>query len=777
MMAKAIRLRGIVQGVGMRPALWHLAKQYHLSGSVWNDGEGVMIHAFGSELELAGFIRQIPLQLPPLAKLDSLDVQSLDLLPDSAEFNIIASQQTGVDTLIPADAATCAACLAEIADPNNRRYGYAFTHCTHCGPRLSIINAMPYDRCHTSMAEFAMCGLCQQEYDNPADRRFHTQANCCPECGPKLWLQDRTGQRLDIDAVIAHAAKLIQQGNIIAIKGLGGFHLACDANNADAVRRLRTGKRRYAKAFALMAKNIDMIAQYAEVGELDALALQDKAAPIVLLAAQGAKLATDVAPGDDKLGFMLPYTPLHSLLLQELAYPIVLTSGNISDEPQCISNQDGYEKLLGIADYWLLHNRDIINRLDDSVVRTMAGDLRVLRRGRGYSPEALALPPGFEDADNILAMGAELKNSFCLLKNGLAIVSQHIGDLENAAVQQDYRLAIKLYLQLYAAQVDTVAVDWHPGYLSSQYGHELANRHQANVVTVQHHHAHLAAVLAEHGVGLSAAPVLAAVFDGLGFAENGQLWGGEFLLGDYQNCIRLGHFQAMALPGGSQAMLEPWRNAYAHLQHYFTWPDLQHRYGGLDIIKLLASKPLATLDSMIANQLNSPLSSSCGRWFDAFAAALGLHAERIQYEGQAAIALETLAAPAFALAQAYPQAYAIECQQDLLVLNWQGLWLAVLDDLKQGINNAQIAARLHQSLVSGSVALLLKLSASTATDCIVLTGGVFQNRLLLEGVSQQLQQQGKHVLIPSRYPLNDGGLALGQALIAAAQQPKIQHVA
>jgi hydrogenase maturation protein HypF len=750
--------------------IWHLAGQHRLIGEVWNDEQGVMIHAFGNDADLEAFIRQIPQQLPPLAKIDSLDVQTLDELPQRDEFSIVASRQhDSAQTPITADAATCSDCLADIADPDNRRYRYPFTNCTHCGPRLSIIRRVPYDRCHTSMAEFVMCPQCQQEYDDPADRRFHAQANCCPDCGPKVWLEDPHGQRLEGVDPLTQAAELIRQGFIVAIKGLGGFHLACNAADADAVIRLRERKRRYAKPFALMAKNVGMIARYARLDEDETRVLYDKAAPIVLLVANGETLAPSVALDDDKLGFMLPYTPLHTLLFQDLNAPIVLTSGNISDEPQCTDNDEAREKLRGIADYLLLHDRVIVNRLDDSVMRLMDGKMHLLRRARGYSPEALTLPPGFEQADNILAMGAELKNSFCLLKNGQAIVAQHVGDLENVAVQRDYRNAIDLFKNLYGFKSQRIAVDNHPGYLSSQYGQSLSKTDAAILVPVQHHHAHLAAVLAEHGIALNSPPVLAATFDGLGMGEDGTLWGGEFLLGDYRSYSRLGHFQPIALPGGAQAMREPWRNTYAQLLHYFDWQMLQQDYADLDIIALLDSKPLAMLDSMISKNLNSPQSTSCGRWFDAFAAALGLHGEQVHYEGQAAIALEILATPLFAVEQSYLQAWSVVRNGDLLVLSWQGLWLAVLTDLKRGVDKARIAARIHHSLIDATVQLLNELSFQTGIDNIALSGGVFQNWLLLKGVSKQLQRHGKTVLSPQRYPTNDGGLALGQAVIAAVR--------
>jgi len=799
MPGKAIRARGVVQGVGFRPAIWHLAREFGLAGSVWNDAEGVMIHVHGDAAALERFAAAIPKQLPPLARLDALEITDLEGEVADSEFRIVASQSGRAKTAIAADAATCPDCLAEIADPRNRRYRYPFTNCTHCGPRLSIVHGVPYDRCHTSMAAFAMCPECQREYDDPADRRFHAQANCCPVCGPQLWLEAAIGPSLGVgmqpeplrgsgrwsvqdgvptrsvgtmnsmNELIRQTVELIRQGHIVAIKGLGGFHLACDAGNATVVDELRRRKRRYAKPFALMARDVDSIRRYAAINDLELIALQSTAAPIVLLQSTGEQLAEGIAPGDDKLGFMLPYTPLHALLLAELDAPIVLTSGNVSDEPQCISNEEAREKLLGIADFLLLHDRDIVNRLDDSVARLMAGEVRLLRRARGDAPLALPLPAGFENAGPILAMGAELKNSFCLLKHGRAIVSQHVGDLENAAVQGDYRQAIELYRQLHDFTPTTLAIDSHDGYLSSQYGRQLAAESGLNLVAVQHHHAHLTACLAEHGIDSDAPPVLAAIFDGLGLGENGELWGGEFLLGDYRGYTRLGHFQAIALPGGTQAMREPWRNTYAQLRHYFDWPILQRDYAGLDIMRLLAGKPLATLDTMLAKNLNSPLSSSCGRWFDAFAAALGLHPEQVHFEGQAAIAMEVLATPLFAQEQAYADAWSVERNCDMTILSWPGLWRAVLADLQICIDKARIAARIHHSLAAATVELLMQLSGEAGADSVVLSGGVFQNRLLLEAVSEQLRQQGKTVLSPQRYPMNDGGLALGQAVIAAAQ--------
>ncbi len=771
MVAKAIRARGIVQGVGFRPTVWRLAQRFGLTGAVWNDGQGVMIHAYGHSADMDAFIATIANELPPLAKLEALEITDLPDASSPNRFEILASQQGQVATAIVADAATCPDCLADISDPNNRRYRYPFTNCTHCGPRLSIVNRIPYDRSHTSMARFTQCALCQQEYDDPSDRRFHAQANCCPVCGPAFWLEDSSGQKLTSEndyAGIRLTADFLRQGRVVAIKGLGGFHLACDASNTDAVNRLRQRKQRYAKPFALMASDVEQIDRYAYVNAIERQVLQDKAAPIVILTAKNHRLPRSISPDSDSLGFMLPYTPLHSLLMQVIDAPIVLTSGNRSEQPQCIDNDEARSQLVDIADYFLLHNRAIVNRLDDSVVRVSNGNTHLLRRARGYCPESLRLPPGFENADGVLAMGGELKNSFCLIKQGQAIVAQHVGDLENATVQQDYRQAITLYRQLHDFTPTCIAVDKHPSYLSSQYGQALAQQEQLVLSNVQHHHAHLAACLAENAISLNHSPVLAAIFDGLGLGDDGQLWGGEFLLGDYRQCTRLAYFQPIAMLGGSQAIREPWRNSYAQLAHYFTWDELKENYADLAFIQQLNSKPLALLDTMLAKKLNSLLSSSCGRWFDAFAAALGVHAETISYEGQAAVALETLAASAFVQERAYPNAHCLTLYGQHSILSWATLWRYVLDDLKQCVATQQIAARIHHSLAAATIETLLTLSLKTGVSDVVLSGGVFQNRLLLEAVSNGLRRLGKNVLLPKQYPMNDGGLALGQAAIVSA---------
>jgi hydrogenase maturation protein HypF len=827
----SIRVRGLVQGVGFRPTVWRLAQRFGLSGEVLNDGEGVLIHALGPAAALAEFELALSAEAPPLARIDSIECVALTAGFDGTGFRIVESQRGAVRTGIAGDAATCLACLADIRDPANRRYRYPFTNCTHCGPRLSIVRAVPYDRASTSMAMFPMCPTCLAEYRNPADRRFHAQPNACPECGPKVWLEGAGGALADISAYrdpVEAAAALIAAGEIVAIKGLGGFHLACDACNAGAVARLRQRKARYGKPFALMARDLEAIAGYAELGEAERTLLASVAAPIAILKCkpsqftprgalnkgisphpvplplgegkvwlapndiqasplpwgegqgegrelsslldtdtQAPPLAPGIAPGQSTLGFMLPYTPLHHLLMENLGRPIVLTSGNRSDEPQCIGNKEARERLAGIADYFLMHDRDIVNRLDDSVARVMAGTPRMLRRARGYAPTPLPLPPGFEDAPAVLAMGGELKSTFCLLKDGQAIVSQHMGDLEEAATHADYRRNLELYCSLFRFEPQIVAVDAHPDYISTKWGLALAQDSGVPAISVQHHHAHIAAALGECGVPISARPTLGIALDGLGLSEDGELWGGEFLLADYRSYRRLARFAPAPLIGGAKAMREPWRNTLAHLHTFVGWENVRARYAGLEAVRRLERKPVETCLRMMERGINSPLSSSAGRLFDAVAAALGLCFDAASYEGQAAIELEALAEGAMAGAgDGYGAALS---PGEPAQLGWAPLWTAILQDLAACTDRAVIAARFHRGLIEVVATTARSLAQIHGYKAAVLTGGVFQNKLLLEGVSERLAGLGLKVIAPAAFPANDGGVSLGQALIAAAR--------
>ncbi|MEJ7669652.1 MAG: carbamoyltransferase HypF [Casimicrobiaceae bacterium] len=781
--AERIRVRGLVQGVGFRPAVWRLAHRYGLRGWVANDGEGVDIHVCGPAAALHQFVGALEQDAPPLARIDRVEREPAALLAQGEDFRIVESFATSVHTGVVPDAATCPDCVAEIFNPLARRYRYPFTNCTHCGPRLSIIEAIPYDRAATTMRAFALCAACSAEYNNPDDRRFHAQPVACHACGPRCWLERADGAPIALDTLTAldavdAACTLLQRGHIVAIKGLGGFQLACDAGNETAVARLRQLKRRERKPFALMARDLDVARRYCVVAAIEEALLQSPAAPIVIMNANGSeRVAASVAPGVQTLGFLLPNTPLHHLLLRRMNRPIVLTSGNLSDEPQCITNTEARTRLSGIAEYFLLHDRDIARRVDDSVVRAMAGESRTLRRARGYAPATMPLPQGFAAAPAVLAMGGELKNTFCLLRDGQAIVSHHMGDLEDALTHADYRLSIERYLQLFAHDPRSIAVDLHPEYLSVKLGRELAQRRSVTLAQVQHHHAHIAACMAENGYALDAAPVLGVALDGLGYGSDGTLWGGEFLLADYRNFKRLGTLKPVVMLGGKQAIYEPWRNTYAHLVGEMGWARFAMNYSELELYSYLRAKPRVVLDAMIAREVNSPLASSCGRLFDAVAAAAGVCRERAQYEGQAAVELEALIDERTLGGEedkfAYPFTIARRKSNDLPYIEPLAMWQALLGDLILGTPPPVIAARFHKGLAIAIARMVEKLGrcegGKDSVRVVALSGGVFQNRVLLEQVSARVRAAGFHVLAHRQVPTNDGGLALGQAAVAAAR--------
>ena len=781
--ARLIRVRGLVQGVGFRPTVWRLARRYGLRGWVSNDGEGVSIHVCGPTAAVEEFELALPREAPPLARIDAIERGPAEVLPHDADFRIVVSHATAVHTGVVPDAASCAECVEEVFDPFGRRYRYPFSNCTHCGPRLAIIEAIPYDRATTTMRSFPMCPACAAEYENPEDRRFHAQPIACHACGPRAWLERADGAAIAIDTLttldeVDAVCSLLQRGHIVAIKGLGGFQLACDACNDTAVMRLRELKRRERKPFALMARDLDVLRRYCNVSETEEALLHSPAAPIVIMNALGPeRVAVGVAPGVSTLGFMLPNTPLHHLMLRRMNRPIVLTSGNLTDEPQCIDNAEARLRLGGIAEYFLMHNRDIARRVDDSVVRVVAGEARILRRARGYAPATLPLPEGFAAAPAVLAMGAELKNTFCLLGDGQAIVSHHMGDLEDALTHADYRNSVDKYLQLFEHEPHSIAVDLHPEYLSRKLGLEMAERRGIPVVHVQHHHAHIAACMAENGVPLAAGPVIGVALDGLGFGADGTLWGGEFLLGGYRECRQLGTFKPVAMPGGEQAVVEPWRNTYAHLMAEMGWGRFAMNYAELDLHQFLAAKPRSLLDSMIRQGINSPRASSCGRLFDAAAAAAGVCRERVQYEGQAAIEFEAMADEDILMneddALAYPFAIPRLKTSNLPYVEPLAMWQALLGDLILGTPVPMISARFHKGLAIVIVRMVEKLSRYESGDepirTVALSGGVFQNRVLLGQVKARLEALDFRVLTHRQVPANDGGLALGQAVVAAAR--------
>ncbi len=741
-----IRVRGQVQGVGFRPFVWALARRFGLCGSVLNDAGGVLITAQGAALE--AFLDALRAEAPPLARIDAIEVTPLEeaVLPDG--FEILASAGGAVRTRVTPDAATCPACLAEIRDPAARRAGYAFTNCTHCGPRFSILRQLPYDRGQTTMAGFTLCAACGAEYADPADRRFHAQPIACPVCGPRLWFE-QGGVEIAGDAV-ALAVAALRAGQILAIKGLGGFHLACDARSEAAVALLRARKHRPAKPFALMG-TLAMIRASCAVSKAEAARLHSAAAPILLLARAGDALAPSVAPsvapGQDTLGWMLPYTPLHHLLMDAFDAPLVMTSGNLAGEPQVTSNAEARAKLGAFADGFVMHDRDIARRLDDSVERITAHGPMVLRHARGRAPATHPMPPGFGDGPQVLAMGGQMKAAFCLTRAGEALLSHHLGDLDDLLTWQEYDKALRDYTALFDHAAGLVAVDAHEGFRATQAGLELG----LPVARIHHHHAHLAACLGEHGWPRGGGKVAAVVLDGLGLGPDGTIWGGELLLGDYAGFERIAWLSSAPLPGGDQASREPWRNAVMRLDA-----------AGLGAVAddLFADLPRALVRQASKAGINAPLSSSAGRLFDAVAAVLGLCPTRQSHEAEAAMALEACAARAGA-ARPYDQGHSGAISTARL---FQGLCA----DLGAHVPREVMAARFHATMAAYFAPPALELVTRGQARAVVLTGGCFQNAVLRDQMLDLIGDAAP-VLHHQSLPANDGSLAFGQALVALAR--------
>jgi len=755
-----IRVRGTVQGVGFRPTVWRLARESALTGLVLNDGAGVLIRTTGERARILNFLHRLESEAPPLSRIESVEVQHLPHVLAFDAFVIAGSEGGETRTNVTADAATCAACRAEIFDPGERRHRYPFTNCTHCGPRISIVESVPYDRARTTMSAFAMCAGCAAEYADPADRRFHAQPIACPRCGPKLWLEGIDTALPALEAAVA----ALRGGRIIAIRGLGGFHLACDATNPDAVQTLRNRKKRFGKPFALMARDVEIVQRYARMGEEERALLTSPAAPIVLLDMQGGRLPDEVAPGLKTLGFMLPYTPLHMLILESFDTPLVMTSGNIAHEPQVTGNGEVKAKLGAIADAVLLHDREIANRIDDSVVRMISGRPRLYRRARGYAPSPTRLPPGFEQAPEIFAFGGELKSTFCLVKDGAAVLSQHQGDLEDPATFDDYQKNMRLYRALYDSHARVFAADMHPEYLSTKLAKETASG--AVLHMVQHHHAHVASCMAENGVAREAGPVIGIVMDGLGYGADGTIWGGEFLRADYLGFERLASLKPVAMIGGAQAIREPWRNAYAHIKAAFGWQKFEDRFGDLALVDYFGRKPRPFIDHMLASNLNVPLASSCGRLFDAVAATLGICCDTALFEGQAAMELEDAMLPGDH--GAYPFALGA-------VVDPRPMWQALLTDLSDGVALGIMSSRFHAGLAQAVAETGARLARENGIGTVALSGGCFQNKTLLEACIRGIEARGLTCLTQGEIATNDGGLSLGQAAVAAAREMKGQE--
>ncbi|ECZ5469843.1 carbamoyltransferase HypF [Salmonella enterica subsp. houtenae serovar 44:z36,[z38]:-] len=732
-----LRIRGKVQGVGFRPFVWQLAQQLRLHGDVCNDGDGVVVRLLE---EPSQFIAALYQDCPPLARIDSVEHASLIWERTPTDFAIRQSAGGSMNTQIVPDAATCPACLAEMNTPGERRYRYPFINCTHCGPRFTIIRAMPYDRPFTVMAAFPLCPECDSEYRDPYDRRFHAQPVACPACGPHLeWRSQH--ERAEKEAALQAAVGQLNAGGIIAVKGLGGFHLACDARNDTAVAMLRARKHRPAKPLAVMLPTAQTLPTAARS------LLTTPAAPIVLVDKQYvSSLSEGVAPGLAEVGVMLPANPLQHLLLQELNYPLVMTSGNLSGRPPAITNEQALDDLHDIADGFLLHNRDIVQRMDDSVVRD-SGEM--LRRSRGYVPDAFALPPGFRDAPPILCLGADLKNTFCLVRGEQAVVSQHLGDLSDDGIQAQWREALRLIQSIYDFTPERIVCDAHPGYVSSQWASEMC----LPTETVLHHHAHAAACLAEHGWPLDGGEVIALTVDGIGMGENGALWGGECLRVNYRECEHLGGLPAVALPGGDLAAKQPWRNLLAQCLRFVPdWLDYPETAG-------LQQQNWNVLARAIERGVNAPLASSCGRLFDAVAAALRCAPASLSYEGEAACALEALAS---------------QCAnvEHPVTMPLNGVQLDVAAFWRQWLNwqatPAQRAWAFHDALACGFAMLMRQQATARGITTLVFSGGVIHNRLLRARLTFYLSDF--NLLFPQQLPAGDGGLSLGQGVIAAARR-------
>ena len=732
------RVEGVVQGVGFRPYVYRLAREEGLAGYVLNDERGVLLDVEGDSEAVERFVARLPVEAPPLASIESV---AWSWRPPTGErrFRILESAHGGTpDAPVAAEAATCAACLAELHDPGDRRHRYPFVNCTDCGPRFTIVRGVPYDRPLTTMAGFTMCPACQAEYDDPGDRRFHAQPNACPVCGPTVRLREATGD----DAMRLAAAALLD-GEIVAVKGLGGYHLACRADDEQAVARLRARKHREDRPFALMVRDGATARTLVELGETEARLLAGYERPIVLAPRRAdAPVAQAVAPRSGELGVMLPYSPLHHLLVHDTATTLVMTSGNVSDEPIAYRDDDARERLAGIADHVLLHDRPIHTRTDDSVVRAVGGRAMMLRRSRGHVPGALALPVA---APALLACGAELKSTFCVAKGARAWVGHHIGDLRNEETLRSFTEGVAHFEALFAVTPEVVAHDLHPDYLSTTYA--LA-REGVEHVAVQHHHAHLAAVLAEHG---ERGPAIGAIYDGTGYGPDGTVWGGELLAGDLAGFERAGHLWPVRLPGGDRAVRQPWRMACAWLA------EIQ----GGEPAPLPGIDPRAwhAVSELVRTGLAAPLTTSMGRLFDAVAALCGLRTE-VTFEGQAAIELEAVSD------RSDRGAYPLEVTGG--VLDARGTVAAVALEVAAGVDASLVGARFHRAVARATALACAQAADARGLDTVVLAGGVWQNRLLLELTMPLLADAGLRVLVPERLPPNDGAISFGQAAVAAA---------
>ncbi len=756
---RSIMVSGVVQGVGFRPFVFDLASRFGLSGFVKNENGRVLIEVEGNRRLLDSFLVELNSNAPPLARIESVRWESRPPI-GSSQFCIEESETiTASPIFVSPDIATCDACLAELFDPTDRRYRYPFLNCTNCGPRLTIIKQVPYDRERTTMAAFPMCAACREEYEDPSDRRFHAQPTACPECGPRLEVLDGRGQPIHTGDPLAYAVAALRAGGIAAVKGLGGYHLACDARNQQAVTELRRRKHRDEKPLAIMVADVRVAQELCEVSLEEQHRLLSRQRPIVLMRRlPGIAVAENVAPRNGCLGVMLPYTPLHHLLLRELSeMPLVMTSGNQSDEPIAYSDGDAVSQLGGIVDFFLTHNRTIHLRCDDSVTRIVAGAELPIRRSRGYAPQPLTLP--LQCSHPTLAAGGQFKVTFALGREQYAFLSHHIGDLDHYEAYRAYVEAIEHHEHLFDIAPERIVHDLHPDYASTQYALRRVADSGLEHFAVQHHHAHMASCMAEHGLN---EPVIGVTFDGTGYGRDGAIWGGEFLVGDYRDFRRAAHLRYVAMPGGDQAIHEPWRMSVAYLA--------DARLDRTILKELATASAIRIVERMIARRFNAPLTSSMGRLFDGVAALAGVRS-RVSYEGQAAIELEWLASRV-APDGVYPFELTRGSQNgsadDRILIDIRPLIEAVVNDVSRGRSAEVVGRRFHSTVVEIIVQVCNRLRTATGLDAVVLTGGVFMNALLLSEAVECLTVEGFRVFRHQRVPPNDGGLCLGQLAVAAA---------
>ncbi len=749
----SVHISGIVQGVGMRPYIYKIARQFHLGGWVSNQGTSVVVEIAGRKECIHGFLTVLLKNQPQGAKISSIKIEAGDYTRYK-DFSIITSTAKGsLQGFIPPDTAVCDACIKEVYDKGNRRYLYPFTNCTCCGPRYSILKALPYDRSNTSMAAFEMCPSCRNEYEDPGNRRFHAQTNCCPNCGPKLILLDNAGKTIDSTNPVSMVRQLISEGRLIAIKGIGGYHLACNALDEMSVDLLRLRKRRPDRPLAVMAADLEAVKSICKTTPKEEEILAGRQRPIVLLEKKSnGALPYRIAPGINRLGVMLPYTPLHHLLFDDGLQYLVMTSGNVSGMPICYKDADSWEKLKYIADFFLLHDREILTPIDDSVVRVIDDMEMVSRSARGYAPAVIPM----KAACGIMAMGAEQKSSICFVHRGYAHISQYLGSLDDLNAYEEYHQVIKRTKAFLGTEPEIIAHDLHPGYLSTQ----LAAKVAIVGLPIQHHHAHMAACMAEHGLKKD---VIGIIYDGTGMGTDGAIWGGEFLVGSISGYIRAGHWKNITLQGGDNAVKEPWKCAAGYL--YAMGFDIR------EFLRDIDAQSISILKNAMKHHVNCFTSSSIGRLFDCVA-ALVINRTRITYDAQAAIELESVIDTG--VDEDYP--YSIIRNEEKLEINYEGILNGILEDLKDGKPASYISARFHNAVSKGSIECALRIRSKYRINDIVLAGGVFENAYLLAIMRKELKDQGFSVYRGTKVPANDGGIALGQAAIAAGMVKEGDYV-